>query len=185
MSKLASTQKHYDNFTLGVMPLSPEFIIASAYPHWVKKRLSYREMVQEAEKLATVFSGNLIASLDIFYMGDFSSKGKTSVDIRDDIKDYIFVENDRGKFVRCAKADVPPMGSPVNMINDSTTIQLCFPIRDSEGETILDHTSTLTFVVDGLGLDKAEFRFQYPFTTYFESAPASFKRIYRDIGLWK
>lgn len=185
-----SRKKREGNFSLFVIPVPIELLIANAYPRWKEKRYSYEEMVLKAQELKKEFKkaygNNVRATLKISFAEDWDSEGKTSKKIPSDIAEYIFLENDRGKFVRCKKATVPPMGKVVNMFNKSSVIMLEFPTKlPDTNESIFKDAKKVKFVVGGLGFTNNKFEYELPFSKLFADAPPEIKKIYYGIGIWK
>jgi hypothetical protein len=173
------------NFSFAVMPFTLEYGIAMRYPEWKEKRYSYSRMVQESKDMISMMKNANVFYLVLNYTGDISSGGKTEIKIDKDIGEYIFLENDKGEYVQCRKADVPFL-SMVCYFNDSVALTLIFPTKFPDtGKSIFKNTKTLIVVVGGLGLKDNRFKFDLPFSMMFQDAPQHIKRLYYDTGLWK
>ncbi len=174
------------NFKFMVVPTPAEWLIVFTYPQWEEKRYTYKEKVKEARNFKKEGEKNIYAVLVISFIGDWDSKGETSKKIPEDIADYIFLENDKGKFVRCSNAEVPLFGGTINAFNKTFTTPLEFPSKFPDTkESIFAYTEKVKFVIGGLGFKNNEFEYKVPFSNLFSDAPPEIKEIYYDIGLWK
>lgn len=183
---MLSQLKREGNFAFVVMPYSVEIAIANSYSDWEEKRYSYKKKILKAKEIKNVYKNILHAFLFINFTGEWDSKGKTSLKIPDDIAEYIFLENDKGKFVRCNRASISLMAGTVNMFNESTAIPLEFSLKCPQtNESILKNTKKIKFKVGGLGFKNNKFEYEVPFSKLFSDAPESLKKIYYEIGLWK
>lgn len=194
-TELAKMQQRAEgHFDFTVAPLTLELLIADEYPKWQEKRYSHDKMVEKAKDFKSAYKDKLMAWLVVAFTGDWQSKGETSKKIPDDIAEYIFLENDKGKALPCESAEIPMMGSSVNTFNKLTVVQLKFStILPDTKKSILEPwshsnpkgTKKIKFVVGGLGLKNKEFEYEVPFSKWFLDAPPALKKLYYDAGIWK
>lgn len=183
---ILSGLKDEGNFKFTVVPLPLELLVAQQYDEWEEKRYTYDEMILKAKAVQKQYENSVHALLAIYFIGEWDSKGETSKKIPEDIAEYIFLENDKGKALRCSQAIVPLMGGTVNYINESSQIHLEFPLRlKNTNESIFKDSEKIKFVVGGLGFKDNEIEYRLPFSELFLDAPTNIKNIYYDIGIWE
>lgn len=186
MGMMLIHMKSEGNFRYCVIPITPQHLIAQNYPDYLDKRYSKEKILQKAKAVVAELEGKLVALFLLNFTGDFTSKGETSKEIPDDFNEYVFVENDKGDFVRCIKADIPLMGSVVNYINDSVAIPLTFSLtyeKDGKQFSILENTEYIEFVVGGLGFKDNRFKYNLPLFKMIEQIPEPLKQLYTELGL--
>lgn len=170
--------KKEGTFYVAVTPVPIELSIAQEYPKWEEKRYSVEEMIAQAMIMRDAGKDRLLAAINIGL--DKEGAGlATSMTVPDDISEYIFLENDAGKFVRCESAQLPIVKA-VNIFNQTVGISVGFsdPLH-----VVLGNTKSIKIVAGGLGLKDTAFIFRVPFSSMFGDAPPELRAIYNAIGV--
>lgn len=168
------------NFKMSVIPLPPIFQIAGQYRSWAEKRRDPAEMMVLADEVRAHNTDLLMASLTLIYVGDMFSSGRTSIDVPQDIADYVFLENDRGQAVRSSRAVLPLMRS-AGAMTKQVVVHFEFAGIERSHPDFFD-TESIRFVVGGLDLADHTITYRYPLDDVFADAPEAILKLHRPVG---
>lgn len=174
------------NFSLIVRPMFIESVMGVLYYQWEEKRYSYDEIILKGKEFIKTYENRVFAILDLYFVGTMFSEGETSMKIPEDISEYISIENDSGRFLRCIETNISPWGCEVNAFNRSCIVLLVFPLKFPDtNESVFNNTDKIKFIVGGLGFKNNEFEYKVPFSQYYSDVPSNIKKFYYDLGIWK
>jgi TonB family protein len=128
--------------------IPPQLHIATESIGWMQKRLSEAEIRLAISGATDIYKNSIPALVDLRLSED--AEPGFSFKVPKDIKDYLFLENDTGDFVRCSEASIPALGL-VNLINPSVTLTVAFPSELPDGTPLIsDTTRSVVLVVSAL-----------------------------------
>ena len=180
MSTHVVTEK---DFRFCVFPLTPQYVIMYNYSGYLEKQYTEDMIMGKAQETIILFEDKIIATLLISYIGESTS---AQIEIPDDFQEYIFLENDKGYYVRCEKVDIPSMGNVIDFFNDTTTITLYFPLmykKEEQKLSILENTEYIEFIVGGLDFKENKIRYELPLFEMTEDIPVGLKALYEKLDL--
>lgn len=173
------------NFRYCVVPLLPQYVIANTYPGYLEKRYTKKQIIEKVKEILAGRENKIIAGFFISFTGDWQSKGETDKKIPEDFAEYLFLENDKGDFVRCSKAVIPTFRT-VNAINESVIVEFEFPLKyekNGEQTSILKNTEYIEFVIGGLGFKENRFRYELPVYKMGENIPQLLRELFIELNL--
>jgi len=173
--------KNEQFFSYTAFPLPVELAVIQNYSKWIEKRYTEDQMLTAIEELKGEYQNYLPVFFAIFYTGEWNSKGKTEIKIPDDFEEYLFLENDKGEYVRTSKVEIPFMGNVVNYMNDSSMIVILFENADE----ILADSNKVVIVIGGVDLVQTKFAYPYPFSQYYQDAPEVIKELFYKSAIWE
>jgi len=177
--------KSEGNFRYCVVPAVPQYMIAYDYPGYLEKRYTKKQIIEKAKNIYDITKNKLRVIFLISFTGDWQSKGETEKEIPEDFAEYLFLENDKGDFVRCSKANIP-MFNTANVINESVVVELEFPLyyeKNGEQVSILENTEYIEFVIGGLGFKENRFRYKLPLYKMGENIPQLLNELFTELDL--
>lgn len=167
------------HFLFSFVPNPLEPLVLQNYPTWVQKRYNEERRVQETKVLIEEMKGKIWGIFWVSFKGAWDSKGQTELKIPDDFQEYLFIENEKGDYWPCTKADIPFMGNTINLVNEDTTIMLEFPFPDE-----LAAGGKVIFSIGGFDLENTTFVYELPFSDLFVDAPEEMKTLFYKAGIW-
>jgi len=182
---MVTHMKSEGNFMYCVVPTVPQHVIACDYPGYLEKRYTKKQIIEKAKSKLAVLEDKLSAVFLISFTGDLQSKGETDKEIPEDFAEYLFLENDKGDFVRCSKANIP-MFNTANVINESIFVELEFPLnyeKNGKQVSILENTEYIEFVIGGLGFKENRFRYKLPLYKMGENIPQLLNELFIELDL--
>jgi len=185
LALMVTNMKSEGNFTYCVVPAVPQYIIAYDYQEYLEKRYTKKQIIEKVKSRLAVLEDKLSAVFFIGFAGDLQSKGETDKEIPEDFAEYLFLENDKGDFVRCSKANIPILNT-VNVINESVVVELEFPLnyeKNGKQIPILENTEYIEFVIGGLGFKENRFRYKLPLYKMGENIPQLLNELFTELDL--
>lgn len=179
------TMRSEGNFGYSTFLYPPQLLLPKVCAGYLEKRYTKERMIADTKQELVYFEDRVIGFCAIYFVGDWMSKGTTDKTIPSDFAEYIFLENDKGDYVRCSKADVP-LFSTVNIANKSVVVSIEFPIyyeKDSKQVSIFENTEYVEIVVGGLGLKNNRFRQKLPLYEVDDDIPQLLKEIFIELDM--
>ena len=174
-----------ENFFYSLLPFTVEHAVLQAYPQWIEKRYTKKQMFEQAVGLKTESESKIVFLFILAYTGKMTTKGRTEVTIPDDFEEYVFLEQDKDTYVRCSKAEIPFMGQTINSFNDQTHATIVFPkTMPDSNVSITDGVDSLNLVIGGLDLKHDTFEIPIPLSAVYQDAPEEIKEIYYAAKIW-
>lgn len=175
------------NFAFSIFPVTPEYLILTAYPGWKEREYTPERMVQHARSLIATSESRLWARLVVRYVGSQDAEGETSFEIDPDLFEYIYLENDAGHSARACPTRDPEFATTitVNQAHDSANVALWFPKNPAYGNPVLHGTERVHFVIEDLGLKDTPVSFPARFELLFKDSPLEVQKLFVQSGLWQ
>lgn len=182
---MVTHMKSEGNFMYCIVPAVLQYEIAYDYPGYLEKRYTKKQIIEKVKSKLAALEDKLSTVFLISFTGDLQSKGETDKEIPEDFAEYLFLENDKGDFVRCSKANIP-MFNTANVINETVIVELEFPLnyeKNGKQVSILENTEYIEFVIGGLGLKENRFRYKLPLYKMGENIPQLLNELFTELDL--
>ncbi len=176
LQKIMSSQSLSSNsFSISVFPVISETYMLLHYPEMNAKRFTKEKMAgmmtSDIQKLDQIGDGS-----GIFYMVFKNDPAKnlfssSSFTLDEDFLDYVFLDNDRGEFLRVNNHSLK---SPITLSRygeDSREFWIQFGESEAERESFFKDAKALTFTITSRGLENQSINFDLPLWGLYKNMP--------------
>lgn len=171
------------NFQIYALLMPVQWRILSVYHNCLEKRCNDEEIIKEMQELFSYLGKKLYFEVGVRFVGGQFNYDKLS--IPDNFENYIFLENDKGDFLRPLNFETKNLSSDeANWLNEEVSFRVDFPEtyeKDGVEKSLLEG-KYIKVVINGLGFNNNSIKYELPLSGLFADAPTEIKQLFSDFG---
>jgi hypothetical protein len=172
-----------DNCGVSVSPSYDEINIGVNYESWQKKRYNSKLIIENSKDIIYFVNRNRLSNLIILYNAHDEQSFNEFKYSLDDIQDYIFLENDKGEFLRCSRINLEWEDYIAGTSTFGQSVILFEPFSD-DGVDIFKDSKTMTYVLSGICDEDIRITYDLPLSEYaYKDAPKKIKDLWQEIKI--